>query len=83
MLEDDWFYPQESIEAMRLMTVDDYKSKEIGLVCDLLVSMKLICTGCGNQFTIQVSTICDMLLFCTSCLLFIVSVYDVLTVITL
>ena len=45
---------QESIEAMRQMTVEDYKSKEIGLVCDLLVSMKLICTGCGNQFTIQV-----------------------------
>ena len=39
------------------MTVEDYKSKEIGLVCDLLVSMKLICTGCGNQFTLQVFTI--------------------------
>ena len=68
MLEDDWFYPQESIEAMRLMTVDDYKSKEIGLVCDLLVSMKLICTGCGNQFTIQVSKLCNTLFFCISCL---------------
>ena len=48
-------FTQASIEAMKSMTVEEYKSKEIGLVCDLLVSMKLICTGCGNQFTIGVS----------------------------
>ena len=39
---------------MRQMTVEDYKSKEIGLVCDLILSMKQICTGCGSYFTTQV-----------------------------